>query len=68
MDTTAPVHEKPATSTVPQFSAAPRHPAPGDTAPGFLARFDATGHTLELLTPTTQESYVAATIPAPSAC
>jgi|GEM_PF-6095895 len=68
MDTTDPRHEKSAASTVPQFRAAPRHPAPGDTAPGFLARFDATGNTLELLTPTTHESYVAATTPAPSAC
>ena len=68
MDTTDPRHEKSAASTVPQFRAAPRHPEADAAAPAFFAQFDINGNTLELLTPTTHESYVAATTPAPSAC
>ena len=52
----------------PQFHIAPRDSKPGDPAPAFFAQFDATGHTLELLTPTTHESYVASALPVPGAC
>jgi hypothetical protein len=52
----------------PQFHSAPRHSEPGASEPSYFARFDTTGHTLELFTPTTHECYVAATIPAPSTC
>jgi hypothetical protein len=60
--------ETAASHPAPQFHIAPRDPAPGDTTPAFFARFDAAGRTLELLTPTTHECYIAATVPVPSAC
>ena len=41
----------------PLFHIAPRDTTPGDSAPAFFAQFDATGRILELLTPTTRESY-----------
>ena len=52
----------------PQFHVALRHFTPEDAAPAFFAQFDATGRILELLTPTTRESYVAVTLPAQGAC
>lgn len=60
---------EPATSPLaPQFHIAQRHFTPEDVAPAFFAQFDGTGRILELLTPTTRESYVAVTIPAPETC
>lgn len=60
--------ETAASHPAPQFHIAPRDPEPTDTAPAFFARFDAAGRTLELLTPTTRESYVASGMPAQGAC
>jgi len=56
------------TPPAPQFHIAPRQRTLDDDAPPFFVRFADDGHTLELLTPTTRESYAAATLPEPGAC
>ncbi len=56
------------TQPAPQFHIAPRQRTLDDDAPPFFVRFADDGHTFELLTPTTRESYAAAALPAPGAC